>query len=262
MTTLAVELKTTATTQKKVTTILISQPLPQLKNPYQDIAQKYELTVDFRSFIHVEGLAAKDFRKQRLYPEQYSSVILTSKNAVDHFFRLCIEMRIKMSEETKYFCLTENIANYLQKFIVFRKRKVFSGIKSLSDMASSFAKHKDKETFLFPCSMLGGAEHGAWLRDNKVPFQEAMMYETVSSDLSDLSDVTYDILAFFSPLDIKSLFENFPDFKQNNTRIAVSGGATARAVQEAGLTVNIQTSPEAPSMPMALEQYIKASKVS
>ncbi len=260
MTTIAAEPKTAPITQKKVNSILISQPLPQLKNPYHDISQKYELKVDFRSFIHVEGLPAKDFRKQRIYPEQYTSVILTSKNSVDHFFRLCLEMRIKMSEETKYFCLTETIGNYLQKFIVYRKRKVFTGVKSLGDMASSFTKHKDKETFLFPCSNLGGAEHAAWLHDNKVPFQEAMMYQTVSSDLSDLSDVTYDILAFFSPLDIKSLFENFPDFKQNNTRIAVSGSATARAVQEAGLTVNIQTSPEAPSMPMALEQYIKLTK--
>ncbi len=242
---------------KKVESILISQPLPQLKNPYQDIAQKYEIQVDFRSFIQVEGLTASAFRKQRVYPEQYTSIILTSKNAVDHFFRLCGEMRIKMSDDTKYFCVTETIANYLQKFINFRKRKVFAGIKSLSDMSSSFLKHKDKETFLFPCSNLGGAEHTAWLNENKIPFQEAMMYQTVSSDLSDLSDVTYDIIAFFSPLDIKSLFENFPDFKQNETRIAVSGAATARAVNEAGLIVNISTSPEAPSMPMALEKYIK-----
>ena len=253
------ELMAETTTQpyKAVKTILVSQPQPQQKSPYHDIEQRYDVKVDFRTFIHVQGLPAKDFRKQRVRPDEYSAVIFNSKNAVDHFFRLCEEMRVKMSEETKYFCLTETIANYLQKFIVYRKRKVFAGVKSIQDLQSSLVKHKDKEKFLLPCSTLGAQDISNYLRELKLDFQEGMMYETVSSDLSDLSDITYDILAFFSPLDIKSLFENFPDFKQNETRIAVSGTATLKAAEERGLAVQIKTSPEAPSVAVAIENYIK-----
>jgi uroporphyrinogen-III synthase len=205
----------------------------------------------------VEGLPAKDFRKQRVRPDEYTAVIFNSKNSVDHFFRLCEEMRVKMSEETKYFCITETIANYLQKFIVYRKRKVFSGTKSIHDLQNSLIKHRDKEKFLLPCSNLGALDISNYLREIKVDAQEAMMYQTVSSDLSDLSDITYDVLAFFSPLDIKSLYENFPDFKQNETRIAVSGAATLKAVEERGLTAQIKTSPELPSVAVAIESYIK-----
>ncbi len=244
-------------TYKAVKTILVSQPQPQQKSPYYDIEQRYGIKVDFRSFIHVEGMSAKDFRKQRVRPDEFSAVIFNSKNAVDHFFRLCEEMRVKMSEETKYFCLTETIANYLQKFIVYRKRKVFSGAKSIQDLQSALLKHRDKERFLLPCSTLGAQEITSFLREIKLDFQEAMMYETVSSDLSDLSNITYDVLAFFSPLDIKSLYENFPDFKQNETRIAVSGAATMKAAEEKDLVVQIKTSPEAPSVVFAIESYIK-----
>ncbi len=242
---------------KKVNSILVSQPQPQLKSPYADLETRYGIKVDFRTFIHVEGIEAKDFRKQRVRPDEYTAVIFTSKNAVDHFFRLCEEMRIKMSEEIKYFCVTEQIANYLQKFIVFRKRKVFNGIKSIQDLGPTLLKHKNKEKYLFPCSNLGALETTNYLKEIGIEFQEAVMFQSVCSDLSDLSDVTYDVLAFFSPLDIKSLYENFPDFKQNQTRIAVSGTATMKAVQERGLVVNIQTSAETPSMPTALESYIK-----
>jgi uroporphyrinogen-III synthase len=257
MTMTELKAETTTQTHKAVRTILVSQPQPQQKSPYHDIEQRYDIKVDFRTFIHVEGLAAKDFRKQRVRPDEFTAVILNSKNAVDHFFRLCEEMRIKMSEETKYFCLTETIANYLQKFIVYRKRKVFAGVKSIHDLQNSLIKHRDKEKFLLPCSSLGAQDLSSYLRELKLNFQEGMMYETVSSDLSDLSDITYDILAFFSPLDIKSLFENFPDFKQNETRIAVSGSATLKAAEERGLIVQIKTSPEAPSVAFAIENYIK-----
>lgn len=242
---------------KAVKTILVSQPQPAQKSPFHDLEQRHGVKVDFRSFIHVQGLPAKDFRKQRVRPDEFTSVIFNSKNAVDHFFRLCDEMRVKMSEETKYFCITETIANYLQKFIVYRKRKVFSGVKSIQDMQNVLVKHKDKERFLLPCSTLGAQELANYLREIKLNFQEGMMFETVSSDLSDLSDITYDILVFYSPLDIKSLYENFPDFKQNETRIAVSGTATLRAVEEMGLMVNIKTSPEVTSITMAIENYIK-----
>ncbi len=244
---------------QKVHTILVSQPQPQVKSPYTDIENRYGIKVDFRPFIYVAGLEAKDFRKQRVRPDEYTSIILTSKNAVDHFFRLCEEMRIKMTEDIKYFCLTEQIANYLQKFINFRKRKVFNGVKTIQDIGPLLLKHKNKEKYLMPCSNLGALEITNYLKEIGIEFQEAVMFESLCSDLSDLSDVTYDILAFFSPLDIKSLYENFPDFKQNNTRIAVSGTATLKAAQERGLTVNIQTSVETPSMPGAIESYIKTA---
>ncbi len=255
---MAVNGKAQVETYKKVKTILVTQPKPE-RSPYYDLEEKYSLQIDWRPFIHVEPVLAKDFRKQRVYPDQYSAVIFTSRNAVDHFFRLCEEMRLKMSPETKYFCLTENIANYLQKFIIYRKRKVFAGKKKIEDLAPYLKKHKN-EKFLLPCSNLGAKEVTSYLEENGYSFQDAMMYQTVASDLSDLSDVTYDVLVFFSPLDITSLYENFPDFKQNETRIAVFGNSTLQAVQERGLFPNIQAPvPEAPSMTMALEKYLQLS---
>lgn len=255
---MAVNGKAQVETYKKVKTILVTQPKPE-RSPYYDLEEKYHLQIDWRPFIHVEPVQAKDFRKQRVYPDKYSAIIFTSRNAVDHFFRLCEEMRIKMSQDTKYFCLSENIANYLQKFIVYRKRKVFAGKKKIEDLAPYLKKHKN-ETFLLPCSNLGAKEVTSYLEENGYKFQDAMMYETVASDLSDLSDVTYDVLVFFSPLDITSLYENFPDFKQNETRIAVFGNSTTQAVQERGLTANIKAPiPGAPSMTMALEMYLQES---
>lgn len=248
-------------TYKMVKTILVSQPKPA-RSPYYELEKKYGLTIDWRPFIHVEPIAAKEFRKQRIRLEEFTCIIFTSKNAVDHFFRICEEMRVKMSQETKYFCLTEAVANYLQKFIVYRKRKVFVGQRTIQDLASALKKHKNNEKFLLPCSNLGSREVSKFLDDNGFAWQDSLMYETVSSDLSDLSDVTYDVLVFFSPLGIKSLYENFPDFKQNETRIAVFGNSTGRAVEERGLTINIKApAPEAPSMTMALEQYLQKSNV-
>ncbi len=243
---------------KKVKSILITQPKPE-RSPYYDLEKKYNLQIDWRPFIHVEGISAKDFRKQRIRIEDFSAIIFTSKNAVDHFFRVCEEMRVKMSPEVKYFCLSEAIANYLQKFIIFRKRKVFAGNKTIEDLAPYLKKHKN-EKFLLPCSNLGAKDVSGYLEEHHFNFQDSMMYETVSSDLSDLSDVTYDVLVFFSPLDIKSLYDNFPDFKQNETRIAVFGNSTDRAVEDRGLTVNIKAPiPEVPSMQMALERYLQLS---
>ena len=246
-------------TYKKVKTILVSQPKPA-RSPYYELEEKYGLTIDWRPFIHVEPVSAKEFRKQRVRPDDYTAIIFTSKNAVDHFFRICEEMRIKMSQETKYFCLTEAVANYLQKFIVYRKRKVFVGTRTVQDLASALKKHKSKEKFLLPCSNLGSKAVSHFLDSNDFDWKDAMMYQTVSSDLSDLSDVTYDVLVFFSPLGIKSLYENFPDFKQNDTRMAVFGNSTSRAVEERGLTINIKApAPESPSMTMALERYLQKS---
>ena len=245
-------------TYKLVKTILVSQPKPE-RSPYYDLEKKYNLQIDWRPFIHVEGVSAKDFRKSRIRPDEYTVVIFTSKYAIDHFFRLCDEMRIKMSQETKYFCLTEAIANYLQKFIVYRKRKVFAGNKSIEDLSSALKKHRN-EKFLLPCNNLGSQDVTSYLREIGIEFQDALMYRTVSSDLSDLSDVTYDMLVFFSPQGIESLFENFPGFKQNETRIAVFGNSTLKALEEKGLNPNVKApAPEAPSMTMALEQYLQKS---
>lgn len=244
---------------KLVRSILVSQPKPE-RSPYYELEKRYDLTIDWRSFIQVEPVGAKEFRKQRIRPDEFSAVIFTSKNSIDHFFRLCEESRAKMSLDTKYFCKTEAVANYLQKFIVYRKRKVFSGVRSVKDLEPYLLKHKDKENFLLPTSNLGAGAFGAFLENNGFDWQQAMMYKTVTSDLSDLKDIYYDIIVFFSPLDIQALYENFPDFKQKDTRIAVFGMKTTQAVQEHGLYLNIQApAPEVPSMTTALENYLKIS---
>jgi uroporphyrinogen-III synthase len=243
-------------TYKPVETILVSQPKPE-RSPFFKLEEKYGLKIDFRPFIHVEPVTEKEFRKNRVRPDEYSAVIFTSRNSIDHFFRMCEAMRIKMSEQTKYFCMSKAVADYLQKFINYRKRKVFYGEKTIQDLAPHLKKHKE-EKFILPCSNLGSKSLQKMLEKEGINYQEAMMYRTVSSDLSDLRDITYDVLVFFSPLGIESLYENFPDFKQNETRIAVFGKTTSKAVKEKGLDINIKApQPEAPSMTMALEKYIK-----
>jgi len=246
---------------KPVKTILVSQPKPE-RSPYYNLEQKYGLQIDWRPFIHVEPVLEKEFRKTRLRPDEFSAIIFTSKNSIEHFFRLCDEMRIKMSADTKYFCISAAVANYLQKFIVYRKRKVFVGIRKVADLKTALEKHRAKETFLLPCSNLGSKDVVKYLEEGGYNFQVSMMYRTVASDLSDLSDITYDILVFFSPLGISSLYENFPDFDQKETRLAVFGKSTSKAVEDRGLTINIKApSPESPSMTMALENYIKKTLV-
>lgn len=242
-----------------VKTVLVSQPAPT-RSPYFELEERYGIKVDFRPFIHVEGVSSKEFRKQRIRIEDYTSVVLSSKNSVDHFFRLCEELKIKMPQTTKYFCTSEAIALYLQKFIVYRKRKVFFGERTLEDLKPSLIKYKKKEKFLIPCSEGGKEEFGDFMSQNDFDFDVAHLYKTVSSDLSDLSDITYDMLVFFSPLSIKSLFENFPDFKQNDTRMAVYGSKTLQAVEENGLDINIKAPNEVTtSMTTAIEHYLKTS---
>lgn len=244
---------------KQVKTILVSQPKPE-RSPYYELEKKYDLQIDWRPFIHVEGVSVKEFRKQRLRPDEYSAIIFTSKNSIDHFFRICEEMRVKMSQETRYFCMSEAIANYLQKFIVYRKRKVSVGKRTIMDLKPALMKHRAKENFLLPMSNLGSKRVTKFLEENEFNWQDALMYRTVASDLSDLSDVTYDILVFFSPLGIQSLYENFPDFKQNETRLAIFGNSTKQAVLDKGLFPNISVpAPETPSMTMALEKYLQVS---
>lgn len=248
-----------ASQYKKVQTILVSQPKPE-RSPYYKLEQKYGLKIDWRPFIHVEPVSGKEFRKNRLRPDEFSAIIFTSRNSIEHFFRICEEMRVQMSQSTKYFCISEAVANYLQKFIVYRKRKVFVGIKRINDLAPALEKHKETEKFLLPCSNLGSLSVVEFLNENNFDYKDVMMYRTVASDLSDLSDITYDVLVFFSPLGIHSLYENFPDFEQNDTRLAVFGKTTSKAVLDKGLTINIKApAPETPSMTMALEKYIKVA---
>ena len=242
----------------KVKTILVSQPEPQTENsPYFDLAEKNKVKIDFIPFIHVEGVEASEVRKQKVNVQSHTAVILTSRNAVDHYFRICEEMRFTVPNEMKYFCTSEAIAYYLQKYVVYRKRKIYFGNNMFKDLVPLMKKHKD-EKFLLPSSDVLKPEIPKLLKEAKIDYTRAIMYNTVSSDLSHLADVYYDILVFFSPSGIKSLMENFPDFKQNTTKIAAFGTSTHRAVKEAGLRLDIKApTPKAPSMTMALEAHIK-----
>lgn len=245
----------------KVKTILVSQPAPQTENsPYFDLAEKNKIKVDFRPFIHVEGVDVADVRRQKVNIPGHTAVILTSRNGVDHFFRIAEELRFQVPNEMKYFCTSEAIAYYLQKYVVYRKRKIYFGNNNFKDLIPLLKKHKG-EKFLLPSSDVLKPEIPRLLKDAKIDYTRAILYNTVSSDLSDLADVYYDVLVFFSPSGIKSLLENFPDFKQNNTLIAAFGSSTHAAVEEAKLRLDIKApTPKAPSMTMAIEQYIKNLK--
>lgn len=245
----------------KVKTVLITQQDPGAeKNPYTDLAKKFKLKIDYRPFIHVAGIESLEFRQQRVDILEHSAVIFTSRNAVDHYFRLAKEMRLAIPETMKYFCMSEAIAYYLQKYIQFRKRKIFFGHSTFNELMEPIKKHKT-ERFLLPCSDILKPSIPEALDKEKIQYSKAIMYRTVCSDLSDLADVKYDMLVFFSPSDIESLFKNFPDFKQNNTRIAVFGTTTAKAVEDAKLRIDVMApTPKAPSMSMAIEQYIQDNK--
>jgi len=242
---------------EKVKSILVSQPKPEGdKSPYYDLAQKHNLKIDFRPFIQVEGIDIQTFRAQRVNILEHSAVIFTSKNSADHFFRICDEARVTIPESMKYFCVTEAIAFYLQNYVVYRKRKIFSGKTYFNSLVEVIRKHKN-ENYYLPCSDQMKSDVTELLDKYNIRYTRSEIYKTVSSNLSDLADVNYDILVFYSPWGIRSLFENFPDFKQNNTRIAAFGTAAWKAVEERGLTLNIGAPVStAPSMTMALDQYI------
>ncbi|RYZ24361.1 MAG: uroporphyrinogen-III synthase [Chitinophagaceae bacterium] len=244
--------------------ILITQPRPESeKSPYFELGRKYGVALDFQPFIQLEPIPAKEFRKQKIDIAAHSAVILTSRNAIDHFFRTCEEMRIAVSQDTKYFCITEAVALYLQKFILYRKRKVFYGAdgsnKSLLDVIN---KHKSNEKFLYVCSEnQQDSEITGWLKTNGCDFSLAFMYRTVSRDVKELLSATeFDVICFFTPSGVKSLFDNQPDFKQNGTVIGAFGSNTSKAVEESGLTLGIKApQPQAPSMVAALDQFLAAS---
>ena len=243
----------------KVKSILVSQPKPQTENhPYMQLASKHKIDVDFRSFIEVREVEASEFRKDKINPKLFTSFIFTSRNAVDHFFRLCKEMRVEINPEWKYFCTSEAVAFYLQKFVPYRKRKIYPGKGHLADLIPIMKRQRNQK-FLLPTSNLLKPSIPEQLDKAGLNWTRAVMFNTVTSDLSDLEDVTYDVLVFFSPSGIQSLFENFPDFEQKNTRIAVFGNTTIKAATDQGLRVDIKApTPETPSMTMALDHYIKS----
>jgi uroporphyrinogen-III synthase len=243
---------------KRISSILVTQPKPTNDiSPYFSIAEKYGIQVDFREFIEVQPVSYKDFRREKINISDFTAVIFTSRNAVDHFFRICQEAKLEMPAEMKYFCISEQTANYLQKYIVLRKRKLFVGERTAADLFDVIKKHKG-EKFLYPCSDIRKDDLPVFMRANNLKFSEAVIYRTVASDLSDLSDVKYDCIAFFSPSGISSLFINFPDFVQDGTRIAAFGPTTAKAVVDAGLILDIEApQPNAPSMTGAIEAYIR-----
>ncbi|BAO55152.1 uroporphyrinogen-III synthase [Nonlabens marinus] len=243
----------------KVKTILVSQPEPKMENsPYQSLVDRTKVKIDFRSFIHVEGVPAKEVREQKVDLTKYTAIILTSRNSVDHFFRVAEEMRFKIPDTLKYFCQSEAVAYYLQKYVVYRKRKIYVGKRTFPELIPLIKKHKN-ESFLLPSTDKLKDLVPEELDSLGIKWKIATFFRTVISDLSDLADVKYDVLVFFSPSGIESLFQNFPDFVQNETRIAVYGNTTSQTAKEMGLRIDIQApTPESPSMTMAIENYIKS----
>ncbi|WP_251966742.1 uroporphyrinogen-III synthase [Parabacteroides sp. AD58] len=239
--------------------LLVSQPKPTSeKSPYFDLAEKYGVEIEFRPFIKVEPLSSKEFRQQRISILDYSAVVFTARTGIDHFFRLCEELRVTIPETMKYFCISESIAVYLQKYIVYRKRKIFFGASGkLDDLVTIIAKHP-KEKYLVPVSDVHKDDLKLKLEAKKIDFTEAVMYRTVSNDFKADESFDYDMLVFFSPAGISSLLKNFPNFNQKDIRIGCFGPTTAKAVKDAGLRLDVEApTPEAPSMTAALEQYLK-----
>ncbi len=255
--------KTTAKPPGAGATVLITQPKPEGdKSPYFDLAKKFGLTLLFHPFIRVEGLSGKEFRRQKVDIAQLTAIIFTSRNAVDHFFRITEEMKVKVSQEMKYFCITEAVALYLQKFILYRKRKVFySADGSTAGLLDVIGKHKG-EKYLVPAADGARKEVGQFLTKHKIPFAEVTLYRTVSNDIGPVMERGgFDMIVFFSPFSVQTLFDHDPDFKQNELLIGAFGPTTTKAVEDAGLRLDVKApAPNAPSMVSALEQYFSAKK--
>ncbi len=246
----------------KIKNILIAQPQPEgPKSPYYDLALKYKLKIDFIPFVNVEGVAGKEFRKQRITLNDYSGIIFTSRNSIDHFFRICDELRVKMSQETKFFCTSEAIALYLQKYTQYRKRKVFYGdMNNNKELRTLLIKHKDATRFLYICAEIRKDEIPSFMSANNFKFAEGIMYRTVPNDLKSIKMSDYDMLIFFSPSGIHALYHNFPKFKQDKLKIAAYGKTTADAIEEKHLKMHLMAPLEhTPTILVALEQYLKES---
>ena len=251
-------------TLKVIKSILVSQPKPENEqSPYLDLIKKYNLKIEFRKFFRIEGISAKEFRKDRVNILDFTAIIFSSRNAVDHFFRTCAELRIGVPETIKYFCVTESTAYYLQKYIIYRKRKIFYGKQNFADLMDTIKKHKT-EKFLVPCSEEHNQEISDLLEQNKITYSKAVIYRTAIDDLASIfgSKLNFDMLVFFSPIGIKSLLINFPKFVQGDIKICAFGATTAKAVTDAGLRLDVMApTPQAPSMTMALDQFLaKANK--
>lgn len=248
---------------KMVKKVLITQIRPEgEKSPYFDLAKKFDIELHFHPFIIVEGISAKEFRKQKIDIAGYTAIVFASRNAIDHFFRICDEMKISVSQDTKYFCITEAVALYLQKFILYRKRKVFYGAdgsnKNLFDVIN---KHKDNEKFLYPCSESFDSEITNWLKSNNCELATPVLYRIISNDIKEVLAKKFDVICFFTPGGVKSLLENFPKFKQNGTKIGAFGANTLKAVEDAGLLSDIKApQPKAPSMVSALDLFLSSQK--
>lgn len=247
--------------KKPVSTILVSQPEPQDKNSqYFRLAERYNIKFDFRPFIEVVPVDVKEFRQQKVNILNHTAVIFTSRHGVDFFFALCMKLKVEIPSTMKYFCISEQMSHYLQKYITVRKRKTFNGIRTANELIEVLKNHPD-ENFFHACSETSSKEIPEFLESNGYQHTNAIIHRTVASNLSDLTEVSYDIIAFFSPTDIKSLFSNFPDFKQKDTRIAGFGLSTCNAIRDHGLTVDIEAPmPDAPSMTGAIELYIKSTR--
>lgn len=254
--------KTSQKASKQQLQILITQPRPNSdKSPYFELEKKYGVQLEFQPFIQLEPIPAKDFRRQKVDIASYTAVIFTSRNAIDHFFRMCEEMRLTVSQDTKYFCITEAVALYLQKFILYRKRKVFYGAdgsnKSLFDVIN---KHKENERFLYPCSEnQQDNDIVNWLKNNKVEFATPYMYRSISADVKGLlSEKEFDVICFFTPSGVRSLFDNLPDYNQNGTYIGGFGSNTLKAIEDFGLNLHIKAPlPNSPSMITALDRFLE-----
>jgi len=236
----------------------VSQPEPsEVKSPYFDLAKKYNLKIDFKPFVQIEGVPIKDFRQQKINILDFTAVIFTSKTGIDHFFRICNDLRVVVPDTMKYFCITENVAFYLQKYIVYRKRKIFHGKAKFQNLIDVIVKHRE-DNFFVPLSEPHNAEIPELLDKNNIKFTIGTLYKTISSNFSNLKDFEYDVIVFYSPSGIKSLKENFPDFIQGEIKIAAFGLTTACAVEHEGLRLDINApNPKAPSMTMALDNYLK-----
>ena len=248
----------------KIKKVLVSQPKPASeKSPYYDIAEKYGVKIDFRPFIKVESLSAKEFRQQKISILDHTAVIFTSRHAIDHFFNLCTELRVTIPETMKYFCVTEAVALYIQKYVQYRKRKIFFGATGkIEDLVPSIVKHKT-EKYLVPMSDVHNDDVKNLLDKNNIQHTEAVMYRTVSNDFTSDEEFDYDMLVFFSPAGVTSLKKNFPDFNQKEIKIGTFGSTTAQAVRDAGLRLDLEApTVQAPSMTAALDMFIKENNLS
>ena len=251
-------------TIKEIQNILITQAKPENdKSPYFELAKKYKINIEFQPFIRVAPISSKEFRKQKIDIPSYSAIIFASRNAIDHFFRICEEMRITVSQDTKYFCVTESVALYLQKFILYRKRKVFFGDDGTNkSLFEEISKYKEQEKFLYPCSHSFDSEITNWLISNNCVYATPVLYEVISNDVREiLNKHHYEIICFFTPLGVKSFKENSPGYVQNGTLIGAFGDNTRKAVITAGLRPDIiAPQPKAPSMVSALETFLGSLK--